>query len=132
MYSHGKNIGGREIGTIDNIYSKCLQSLDVITTIKHILVFEVDTNNHGLLKSCGNIPDICADDCFFGVSINNLKSYDQHQSRSSAISTTSINNKIDRKFQKIVENNGNPIMRSNFLLFLNLFIAKAIVCAYSY
>ncbi|CAF1302908.1 unnamed protein product [Rotaria sordida] len=82
LYSHGQTSGEIQLGTLDNIYSACLQSLNVSnpnSRQKYDLTFEVDTANHGLLKSCGHYPIGCADDCFFGVSIDNLKSYQQHQ-----------------------------------------------------
>ena len=92
MYSHPKNWGEVQPGTFDNVYSKCLQSLNVSTVngrTEYFLHFEVDTANHGLLKYCGNTPKNCADDCFSGVSINSLKPYQQHQPSSSTVSTTS-------------------------------------------
>ncbi|CAF1352018.1 unnamed protein product, partial [Rotaria sordida] len=82
LYSHGQTSGEIQLGTLDNIYSACLQSLNISnpnSRQKYRLTFEVDTANHGLLKSCGYYPIGCADDCFFGVLIDNLKSYQQHQ-----------------------------------------------------
>ncbi len=145
MYSHRKNWGEVQPGTFDNVYSTCLQSLNVSTVnglTEYFLHFEVDTANHGLLKYCGNTPKDCADDCFSGVSINSLKPYQQHQPSSSTVSTTSKTTnstghgkvkkmKKNKKVKKI-SNDWNPIVCSNFLLFSNTFIVKAIVCAYSY
>ncbi|CAF3906769.1 unnamed protein product [Rotaria sp. Silwood1] len=78
--------------TLDNIYSTCLQSLNVSTEDgrrKYRLLFNVDETNNGLLKSCGNIPDGCVDDCFFGVSIDNLKPYQRDQQSNSTVSMVS-------------------------------------------
>jgi hypothetical protein len=121
---------------LDKIYSTCLKWLDVPTTddyIKNNPVFKVDTENYGLLQSCGNIPDMCMDDCFFGISLYNLKPYQQQQPSNDNVSMISKKNKRinDEKLKKN-NNDGNSIVYSIFLLFINIFIVKAIVCAYSY
>ncbi|CAF4900039.1 unnamed protein product [Rotaria sp. Silwood1] len=109
--------------TLDNIYSTCLQSLNVSTEDghrKYHLVFNVDEANYGLLKSCGNVPDGCADDCFFGVSIDNLKPYQQDQPSNSTVSMGSRRKNLtggekvkkpikDKKVKKI--NNDNKIKK---------------------
>jgi hypothetical protein len=102
LYSHDKNSGTIQTGTFDNIYSTCLESLNVSNRNdpnEYDLVFTVDTENHGLLESCGHIPKSCADDCFFGVLINDLK---QYQPSSTTVSMTSTTNNLtdDGKSQK--------------------------------
>ncbi|CAF1493688.1 unnamed protein product, partial [Rotaria sordida] len=97
LYSHGKTSGEIQLGTLDNIYSTCLQSLNVSSPNdrqKYHLTFEVDIANHGLLKSCGYHPIGCQDDCFFGVSIENLKSYQKHQLSNSTVSITPTTNNM--------------------------------------
>jgi len=137
LSSHGTRDGAVEPKTLDNVYSGCLQSLNVSTANDyggHNLIFEVDTANHGLLKTCGNIPRNCADDCFFGVSIYDLKSYQPQQQQGSStitlISTT--NNQIDRKSQDTIKNNGHAIVSWKFLLFLNIFVLITIIRFYVY
>ena len=134
LYSHGKKWGEVQPGTLDNIYSTCLQSLNVSTGSHHAeyhLVFEVDAGNHGLLKSCGNYPKGCQDDCFSGVSIHDLKPYRQSQpSRNAVLTKSTTNNPTTIEKVETATNYGNRIVYSNFLLLLNIFIIKTIVCTF--
>ena len=82
MYSHGTSWDATRTGPLNNIYSACLQSLNVPVSDrppKYRLVFQVDRANHGLLNYCGNVPLGCVDDCFSGVSIYELKPFEQQQ-----------------------------------------------------
>lgn len=64
--SLGKNQKGHPAITIDSLYKKCRDKLDV-SPKENYIYFE--TNDHGIISTCGYVPIDCMDDCFNGVDI---------------------------------------------------------------
>ena len=55
--------------TLDQIYEKA--RTEWLIKRKDAQVY-FETNNNGLISSCGYIPDGCMDDCFFGINISSV------------------------------------------------------------
>lgn len=63
----GKNEAGARPWTIDHLYSICLAEYLVVDDESNTIFF--DTDEEGILTSCGFVPDDCADDCFTGITL---------------------------------------------------------------
>lgn len=57
--------------TIDQIYKDCSEKYLTADKNENIIYFNVD--KIGILSVCGYVPKNCADDCFKGVSIGEIK-----------------------------------------------------------
>ncbi|MCF8716422.1 hypothetical protein JM658_16460, partial [Joostella atrarenae] len=70
----GSEIGTHENGadpiTLDEIYDKA-QNEWLIERSNTTTYFE--TENNGMISTCGYVYDNCADDCFIGVNIKNIE-----------------------------------------------------------
>lgn len=58
--------------TLDQIYSKAEK--EWLIKRKDTTVY-FEAKNNGLISSCGYVPDGCMDDCFFGIRIKSIQSY---------------------------------------------------------
>lgn len=67
----GIHSDGKAPVTIDDLYKQCYMLLDTVD-IKHYSVY-FETTKDGLLLTCGIVPNNCADDCFIGVSIEQIR-----------------------------------------------------------
>jgi len=66
--SHKEGFSAR---TIDDLYMDCNSKYLWVDPQKNTILFEV--KNEGLLSTCGYVPNNCADDCFEGITIENLE-----------------------------------------------------------
>ena len=57
--------------TIDQLYKDCSEKYLTVDEKSNRILFKVD--NIGVLTVCGYIPKNCADDCFKGVSVGEIK-----------------------------------------------------------
>ncbi|WP_143822045.1 hypothetical protein [Mucilaginibacter pedocola] len=64
---------GFETLTLDQIYTKAKTELLNVSRAQNEVVFRAD--NNGIVSAAGFIPNNCADDCFTGVYIKNVKVY---------------------------------------------------------
>ncbi|MFT4095190.1 MAG: hypothetical protein QM640_16280 [Niabella sp.] len=70
LYSHdGWNVSL----TLDEIYAKAKNEWLQVDEDENWIYFE--TENDGMISSCGYTPKNCADDCFMGINIVEIKSY---------------------------------------------------------
>ena len=53
---------------LDKMYRDCGSDYLMVDRETHTLYF--DTNEEGVMTLCGNVPDLCGDDCFEGFSIS--------------------------------------------------------------
>ena len=69
------NLGTHKAGfspiTMDNIYRNCILNISKVSSLTNNIYFETD--NSGILSTCGYVPKNCQDECFEGVEINNFK-----------------------------------------------------------
>ncbi|WP_052825764.1 hypothetical protein [Neotamlana nanhaiensis] len=57
--------------TIDELYDSCLENYLKVNKNKNTIYFE--TNDFGLISTCGFVPDNCVDDCFTGFRIDSFE-----------------------------------------------------------
>jgi len=69
LNTHGNE--GAEIMTLDEVYNKASSVWLRADPKANNIYFE--TENNGLISSCGYSPKNCADDCFVGVTIKDIK-----------------------------------------------------------
>ncbi len=62
---------GAEATTLDVVYGKCLNQWLKVSPDSNTTYFEGKHN--GIISLCGYVPNLCADDCFQGVSISDFK-----------------------------------------------------------
>lgn len=62
---------GWEPVDLDVMYSDCGSEYLRVDPDTHTLYF--DTNEEGVIMLCGNVPDLCADDCFNGFTISKFE-----------------------------------------------------------
>ncbi|MGY5355583.1 hypothetical protein [Wenyingzhuangia sp. IMCC45467] len=55
---------------MDEIYEKAKQ--DWLIKRKEVLVY-FETDNNGLISTCGYVPKNCMDDCFLGITIKSIE-----------------------------------------------------------
>lgn len=67
----GSHPAGKQPVTIDELYHQSEQLLNNASTDTHTIYFK--TTNDGLLQICGLVPKDCADDCFEGISIDEIR-----------------------------------------------------------
>lgn len=71
----GEDIGTHKEGakavTLDELYEDCGSEYLMVDPDTHTLYF--DTDEEGVMKLCGNVPDLCGDDCFEGFHISMFK-----------------------------------------------------------
>lgn len=69
---HGSEVGAHEEGakpvTLDVLYNDCGSDYLMVDPDDHTLYF--DTDEEGIISLCGNVPDLCADDCFVGFRLS--------------------------------------------------------------
>lgn len=56
---------------MDDLYRDCGAKYLKVDPETHTLYF--DTNDEGVIILCGNVPDLCADDCFQGFTISRFE-----------------------------------------------------------
>lgn len=56
---------------LDEMYKDCGTDYLMVDPDSHTLYF--DTNEDGVMTLCGNVPELCGDDCFNGFSITNFQ-----------------------------------------------------------
>jgi hypothetical protein len=61
---------GADLITLDDIYVKAKNEWLTVDKKKNTIYFETD--NKGLLSSCGYVPEGCQDDCFRGITIKEI------------------------------------------------------------
>ena len=61
---------GADLITLDDIYIKAKNEWLTVDKKKNKIYFETD--DKGLISSCGYVPENCADDCFRGVTITQI------------------------------------------------------------
>ena len=70
----GDDLGSHDKGvplfTIDDLYDTCAKDYLVVDNSNNTLYFETDEK--GIINTCGYVPDNCADDCFVGVNIDSF------------------------------------------------------------
>lgn len=74
--SHGSESGAALPLTLDEIYAMAPQWL----ARKKGGTSSLETNNNGMISSCGYWPENCADDCFIGVNIRFIEAFFPDQS----------------------------------------------------
>jgi len=62
--------GGAETLNLDDIYAKAKSEWLTADKDKNTIYFETD--DKGLISSCGYVPKNCADDCFRGITIKSI------------------------------------------------------------
>ncbi|WP_223150960.1 hypothetical protein [Flavobacterium ajazii] len=67
-----ENSPAAEALTVDQIYSKAEK--EWLIKRKDVTVY-FEAKNNGLISSCGYVPKGCMDDCFFGIRIKSIQSY---------------------------------------------------------
>ncbi|AFD09072.1 hypothetical protein [Solitalea canadensis] len=67
----GSHESGAKLLTIDELYRSCIGEYLVVDEDNNQLFFE--SNTEGVMYLCGFVPDGCVDDCFNGITIENLK-----------------------------------------------------------
>ncbi|BDD05193.1 hypothetical protein [Aureibacter tunicatorum] len=71
----GASVGSHEKGfsplTIDELYETCLQDYLEVDSEANQITFE--TNDLGIISTCGYFPYNCADDCFIGFSMSSFE-----------------------------------------------------------
>lgn len=67
----GKNSEGWPPVNLDEMYKDCGSDYLMVDPETHTLYF--DTNEEGVISLCGNVPDLCGDDCFEGFIISNFE-----------------------------------------------------------
>ena len=66
----GTHQEGHDVLLIEQLYEHCAKEVLTKDRASHSIFFELDSN--GLLKRCIDVPKNCADDCSFGVEIENI------------------------------------------------------------
>lgn len=66
----GSHEKGADLLTIDDLYNSCASDFLIVDPENNTLYFETDIK--GLMTTCGFVPNNCADDCFYGVTINSF------------------------------------------------------------
>ena len=66
--SHEKGATPR---TIDELYNSCAKKYLKVNKKKNTIYFETEEN--GLMKSCGFVPNECIDDCYISVNISSFE-----------------------------------------------------------
>lgn len=56
---------------LDELYKDCGSEYLRVDPETHTLYF--DTNEEGVISLCGNVPDLCGDDCYNGFNIPNFE-----------------------------------------------------------
>lgn len=56
---------------LDEMYNDCGTEYLMVDPETHTLYF--DTNEEGVISLCGNVPDLCGDDCFEGFTISKFE-----------------------------------------------------------
>ncbi len=64
----GTHPEGAPAVTIDDLYDTCLGEYLSVDPDGNTIYF--DTNDAGVISSCGYVPDLCQDDCFVGFDIS--------------------------------------------------------------
>ncbi|MEO6523579.1 MAG: hypothetical protein ABIN91_17990 [Mucilaginibacter sp.] len=64
------NLEGADLLTLDDIYTKAKNEWLTVDKEKNTIYFETD--DKGLLSSCGHVPEGCQDDCFMGITIKEI------------------------------------------------------------
>lgn len=67
----GSNEKGAKAMTMDELYGICLADYLVADPEKNTVEF--NTDEVGVMITCGFVPDGCADDCFVGFSLSDFK-----------------------------------------------------------
>lgn len=67
----GTHSEGWEPVDLDVMYSECGSEYLRVDPDTHTLYF--DTDEDGVISLCGNVPDLCADDCFNGFTISKFE-----------------------------------------------------------
>lgn len=67
-----QNSGADETLTFDQIYSKAEN--EWLIKRKGVTVY-FESKNNGLISTCGYVPKGCMDDCFSGIRIKSIQSY---------------------------------------------------------
>lgn len=67
----GMHSEGWEPVDLDEMYHDCGSEYLRVDPDSHTLYF--DTNEEGVISLCGNVPDLCADDCFNGFTISKFE-----------------------------------------------------------
>lgn len=70
LNTHDPYAGGAATLTMDEVYAKAKTEWLNVDTDKNTIYFE--TNNNGMISSCGYVPNNCADDCFRGITIKEI------------------------------------------------------------
>ena len=75
-YTENENkVGSHKDGapplTIDELYTSCAGKYLVVEAEENMLYF--NTDEKGLMTTCGFVPNNCADDCFEGISIDSFQ-----------------------------------------------------------
>ena len=74
-FEEGEDIGSHSDGwpayDMDKMYSECSSDYLMVDPETHTLYF--DTNEDGVVSLCGNVPDLCGDDCFEGFTISKFE-----------------------------------------------------------
>jgi hypothetical protein len=66
----GSHENGGEPLTIDEIYNRAEE--DWLIGRRNTTTY-FESENNGIISSCGYVEDNCADDCFIGIDINNIE-----------------------------------------------------------
>ncbi len=67
----GEHSKGAIPQTIDDLYTTCAAEYLVVSEKDNRIYFETDED--GLMKMCGFVPNNCMDDCYIGVTIKSFK-----------------------------------------------------------
>jgi len=62
---------GAETLTLDQVYQKAKREWINVNQSKNQIYFEA--KNNGMISNCGYVPNGCADDCFTGITISEIK-----------------------------------------------------------
>ncbi|MEG9326589.1 hypothetical protein SAMN04488034_102281 [Salinimicrobium catena] len=74
-FEEGEDIGSHSEGwpayDMDKMYTECGSDYLMVDPETHTLYF--DTTEEGVMTLCGNVPDLCGDDCFEGFSMSEFE-----------------------------------------------------------